>query len=184
MTTPEKELDRLEAAARSTQAARTPVDKGHFGISIDKDGVWSHGGTVFPRIALAKLFATVMKVDADGVYRLETPVERGKIDVADAPFVAVELQADGAGAAQEIKFRDNLDVWTPLDAAHPLRVAFEPETDEPRPYVMVRDGLEARIARAVYYELADIVDETPRDGMVGVWSFGQFHALGPAEDDA
>ena len=184
MTTPDKELDRLEASARSTQSARTPVDKGHFGISIDKDGRWSHGGTVFPRIQLAKLFATVMKVDADGVFWLETPVERGKIDVADAPFVAIELQSEGAGVEQKIKFRDNLDCWTPLDGEHPLRVAFDSETHEPRPYVMVRNGLEARIARTVYYELADLVDETHKDGMVGVWSFGQFHPLGPAEDEA
>jgi len=184
MTTPDTELNRLEASARAKQPARVPVDKGHFGISIDKDGVWSHGGTVFPRIQLARLFATVMKIDADGAYWLETPVERGKIDVADAPFVAVELAAHGKGVVQEIKFRDNLDGWTPLDAEHPLRIAFDAATDEPRPYVMVRNGLEARIARAVYYELADLVDETPKEGMIGVWSFGHFHPLGPAEDNA
>ena len=52
----------LERLAKETEAAaaapagrpRQPIDKGHFGISIDIDGVWSHGGTPFPRPALAR----------------------------------------------------------------------------------------------------------------------------------
>lgn len=183
MTNRDKELKRLEASASAAPTGRgEPVDKGHFGISIDVDGVWSHGGTPFPRIALAKLFATVLKRDADGVYWLQTPVERGRIDVADAPFVAVELAVQGAGRDRGISFRTNLDDWTPLDDAHPLRVSFDSESDEPRPYIEVRDGLEARLSRPVYYELADLAEETPVDGMLGVWSHGVFHVLGPAEE--
>lgn len=175
-------LERLAAAARvPAQAPRMPVDKGHFGIDIDVDGVWSHGGTPFPRIALAKLFAGVMKRDADGVYWLETPLERGRIDVADAPFVAVELEAVGEGAGRRIKLRNNLDAWTPLDADHPLRVAIDPATDEPRPYITVRERLEARLSRAVFYELADLADEDEQNGVMGVWSHGVFHILGPLE---
>lgn len=184
MTTGKDELDRLEASAKSSERPRTPVDKGHFGISIDKDGVWSHAGSVFTRIKLAKLFSTVLKRDAAGAFWLETPVERGLIDVEDAPFVAVELLAEGEGKNQRISFRNNFDDWTPLDADHPLRVEFDAETEEPRPYIEIRGGLEARIVRAVYYELAELVDETPRDGLIGVWSHGVFHALGPAEESA
>lgn len=183
MTTAKDDLERLEAAARQPARPRAPVDKGHFGISIDKDGVWSHGGTTFTRIKLAKLFSTVMKRDDDGEFWLETPVERGRIDVEDAPFVAVELNVEGEGQAQRISFRNNFDDWTPLDADHPLRVEFDDASQEPRPYIDIRKGLEARIVRAVYYELAELVDETPRDGMIGVWSHGMFHPLGPAEDD-
>jgi hypothetical protein len=184
MTERDKELERLEAAASAPPAAtRIPVDKGHFGIDIDVDGVWSHGGLPFPRLALAKLFATVLKRDAEGVYWLETPVERGRIDVADAPFIAVELEAEGAGPDQRICFRTNLDAWAPLDAGHPLRVEIDGDTDEPRPYIAVREGLEARLARSVFYELVDLAEEEAVDGMLGVWSHGAYHILGPAEDD-
>lgn len=187
MTTQSDDLHRLESQAADRKPTGKPpiaVDKGHFGISIDADGVWSHGGTTFPRIALAKLFSTVMKRDAAGVYWLETPVERGRIDVADAPFVAVEMAATGVGDAQNIRFRTNLDDWVALDAAHPLRVEIDPETEEPRPYVEVRDRLEARLLRPVFLELADLADEVTRPGMLGVWSHGLFHELGPAEETA
>lgn len=182
MTESPEKLERLAESARATGTDRPPpVDKGHFGIGIDVDGVWSHGGTPFPRLALAKLFATVMKRDADGGYWLETPVERGRIDVADAPFVAVELAADGAGTGQKIRFRTNLDVWTPLDDAHRLRIQVDAATEEPRPYIEVRDGLEARLLRSVFYELADLAEADADKGVLGVWSHGVFHELGPLE---
>lgn len=185
MTTQSEDLDRLEAAAQEKKSpGRQPIDKGHFGISIDAEGLWSHGGTVFPRIALAKLFATVLKRDDDGVFWLETPVERGRIDVEDAPFTAVEMEASGDGKAQAIRFRTNLDEWISLDADHRLRVDIDSETEEPRPYLMIRRGLEARLLRQVFLELADLADEDERPGELGVWSHGQFHILGPLEDDA
>lgn len=157
---------------------------GHYGIAIDAEGVWSHGGTDFPRIALAKLFATVLKRDGDGAYWLETPVERGRIDVADSPFVAVELDASGDGEAQTVRFRTNLDEWVSLDAEHPLRVEIDATTEEPRPYLFVRRGLEARLLRQVFLELADLADEEARPGELGVWSHGVFHVLGPVEEEA
>jgi hypothetical protein len=45
----------------------------------------------------------------------------------------------------------------------------------------VRDGLEALIVRAVFYDLADLgVDEPQPDGTTsfGVWSGGEFFPLG------
>ena len=39
------------------------------------------------------------------------------------------------------------------DAAHPLRVVIDRHTGEPSTYVLVRGGLEARLARPPYYEL-------------------------------
>ncbi len=178
----------MEAIAASTKAAgqpgRTPIDKGHFGIKIDAEGVWHHGGTPFPRIALAKLFATVLKRDETGQHWLQTPVEKGRIDVEDAPFVAVEMSVEGDGEAQSVRFRDNLDNWTPLDADHRLRIVEAPEPDGPRPYIEVRDGLEARLARPVYYELAELAVEDATGQRMGVWSGGVFHDLGPADDEA
>ena len=177
--------EKLETIAKAVKAPadgkREVIDMGHYGISIDVEGVWHHGGLPFPRIALVKLFATILKCDTAGAYHLATPVERGLIDVADAPFVAVEMQVTGTGAKQVIKFRDNLDIWTPLDLAHQLRVAFDPATDEPRPYIDVREGLEARLSRSVYYELADLAEEDADRNVMGIWSHGVFHDLGPME---
>ena len=65
----------------------------------------------------------------------------------------------------------------PDGPAHPLRcVGAE---DAPRPYLHVRDGLEALIARPVYYELAEraLVGD---DQVPGVWSDTVFFPLADA----
>ena len=180
----ERQLSRLEDAATKPASGgkRTPVEMGHYGIGIDKDGVWSHGGTPFPRLALAKLFATVMRRDEQGDYWLQTPVERGRIDVEDAPFLIIEMAVSGEGRAQTIRFLDNLDEWTTLDETNRLRIAEDVETETPRPYVAVRRGLEARLERPVFYELADLAIEDETGERLGVWSGGLFHDLGPVED--
>ena len=62
-----------------------------------------------------------------------------------------------------------------------LRTETDPETGEPSPYVLVRGQLEAKLARSVFYELANMAEPAP-DGsdMLGVWSQGVFFPLGPA----
>jgi hypothetical protein len=65
-----------------------------------------------------------------------------------------------------------------LDADHPLRIV-ESDSGEPRPYIHVRGGLEARIARPVFYHLIDRGEADPANpGRFGVWSGGRFFALG------
>ena len=57
---------------------------------------------------------------------------------------------------------------------------------EPSPYVLVRDRLEALIARPVYYQLVDLGVEENIGGhhCYGVWSMRDFFSLGPLEDRA
>ena len=166
-----------DRGARSLPAAeRAPPPLQDFGIRIARDGTWYHAGTPFPRIALAKLFARVLQRADDGRYMLVTPVERGLIEVEDAPFVAVELRVDRQGGEQRLSFRTNLDEWVTADAEHPIRVETDPATGEPSPYVLVRQRLEARIARSVFYELVELAEE--RDGVPGVTSAGTFFPLG------
>lgn len=134
---------------------RIAVDQGHFGIRIDADGTWWRDGLPFTRPGLVKLFSTVLRRDEEGQFWLQTPVEKGRIDVDDSPFTAVEMDcADGA-----IRFRTNLDVWVTLDAKHPLRIEEDVATGEPRPYITVQDNLEARLLRPVFYALADVAIE-------------------------
>lgn len=155
---------------------------GDFGIRIARDGTWFYHGSPIGRKRLVKLFATVLKRDEDGVFWLETPAEKGTVVVDDAPFVAVELQAEGAGRDQRLTFRTNLDDFVTADAEHPIRVEIDPESGEPSPYVRVRDRLDALIARPVYYDLAELAEESERDGrtVMGVWSAGTFFELGRA----
>jgi len=131
---------------------------------------------------LVKLFATVLKRDHAGQYWLVTPAERGRIEVEDVPFIAVELDVRGSGRGQELVFRTNLDDIVTADRDHRLRV--EARTDGgPRPYLHVRDGLEARLARPVFYRLVEAGCEQSVGGapVFGAWSKGVFFPLGTAD---
>jgi uncharacterized protein len=152
------------------------------GLRIARDGAWWYQGSPIRRIELVKLFASVLRREADGSYWLVTPAERGRIAVEDAPFVAVELARAGQGQAQELRLRTNLDAWVTIGPPHPLRLRRPPgvaDDSGPAPYVEVRGGLEARVARAVFYELVDLAEERLIAGrpQIGVWSQGHFFAL-------
>jgi hypothetical protein len=154
----------------------------YYGIKILKNGTWLYNGTPITRHNLVKLFASVLSLDDSGDYWLTTPYERGRIEVEDVPFTAVELKTEASGEAQNLLFRTNLDEWVTLDAAHPLRVDFHPQTGEPSPYILVRGGMEARIVRAVYYELTKLaVPAKDEKGIYGVWSKGLFYPVGRGE---
>ena len=152
---------------------------GDFNIRIDRHGTWYYRGTPIGRHALVKLFSKVLRRDEDGVHWLTTPVENGRIEVEDSAFIAVELLAEGEGQSQIVSFRTNVDDVVPLDADHPLRVSKDEETGEPRPYIYVRKGLEARIIRSAFYHLVEKGhSETYNDENFGVWSGGTFFSLG------
>ena len=154
-----------------------PTHCGDSEMRIARDGTWFHQGSPIGREAMVRLFSTILRREPDGSYVLVTPVEKLDIVVEDAPFVAVELKASGTGRDGSLTFRLNTGDLVTADAAHPLR--FEAGEDGPRPYLHVRGGLDAVVARAVYYELAQRAlddDGTPP----GVWSGGAFFAIEPA----
>jgi len=157
---------------------------GDIDIRIGRDGTWFYHGSPIGRKPLVKLFASVLKRDEAGDYWLQTPVEKARIQVEDAPFVAVEMTVKGTGCDQSLSFRSNLDEDIDAGPEHPLRFAFDPATEEPSPYVLVRPGLEALIVRAVFYDLVDLAVEDTETHMFGVWSGGAFFPLGPVEDDS
>ena len=167
--------------APSAPGGETQADR-HFGMRIGRDGTWYHLGRPIKRVPLVKLFSTVLRRDDKGDFWLITPVERGRIDVDDAPFVAVGLTVDGAGQDARLTFRTNLDEEIVADAEHPIRVVVDPETEEPTPYIHVRDNLEALIARPVFYDLAEMAEEaTVGDNIeLRVWSEGNMFRLGNA----
>ena len=150
--------------------------EGDLGLRIARDGTWYHRGSPIQRPALVKLFASVLTRDEAGVHWLVTPVERGRIAVEDAPFVAVELRAEGAGPAQRLDLRTNLDAWVEVGHHHPLTVRDGP--NGAAPYVLLEHGLEARLNRPVYYELVELGEPEPDGRRFGVWSRGRFFPLG------
>ena len=156
-----------------------------LGLRIMSDGTWRYRGSPIERIELVKLFVSVLRREPDGSYWLVTPVERGRIEVDDVPFLAVELAAQGVGRARTVRLRTNVDEWLTLGPDHPLRLRRPVDSAGdagPVPYVEVRAGLEARLARPVYYELVELGEER-LDGArqrFGVWSDGVFFTL----DDA
>src|SRR5262245_17825226 len=135
---------------------------GDIGLRIRSDGVWLYRDSPIGRPALVKLFAGVLRKDADGRHYLVTPA--GKIDVAvdDAPFLAVEMEARGSGSAQSLIFRTNVDDIVTAGPDHPLRFAIEPESGGLKPYLNVRGRLEALVTRALLYDLVELGTEEER----------------------
>jgi len=174
-------LQRETAAGRSLPPVErwNPTHCGDIDIRIAKDGTWFHMGAPFTRRELVRLFSTILRKDADG-FHLVTPAEKMRIRVDDAPFVAVLLRAEGEGRDQRLIFTTNVGDETIAGPANPIRVEIDATSGEPSPYVHVRRGLEALIARSVFYQLADLAVADP-EGTMGVWSEGMFFPLGPAE---
>jgi hypothetical protein len=163
---------------------RPPLDRGDLDIRIARDGSWHYRGSPITRLPLVKLFASVLRRDGDGSYWLVTPAERGRVAVEDVPFLAVALTIADSGRAQQLIFRTNLDEIVTAGPDHPLRVETA-ANGEPAPYILVRDGLEARLTRPVFYELVDLGAEEPIAGAAqfGVWSSGVFFRLGDPGPD-
>ena len=150
-----------------------PAHCGDSRMRIAQGGTWYHDGGAIGRPALVRLFAGILRREADGSHVLVTPAEKLTIEVEDAAFVAVELASDGVRRNRRLAFRLNTDELVIAGPGHGLRIA-----DGPRPYLHVRGGLEARIDRPVYYELAQIALEEAADPP-GVWSNGAFLPLEP-----
>ena len=155
-----------------------PTHCGDSEMRIARDGTWFHQGSPIGRPAMVRLFSTILRREPDGRFVLVTPVEKLDIAVDDAPFVAIGVKSEGEGKARQLAFQLNTGDAVIADGAHPLR--FESREDGPHPYVKVRAGLDALIARPVYYELAEIALAEESDP-IGLWSGGSFFPLEPAE---
>lgn len=181
----------LEALARTVAAARpveawNPPDCGDINIRIRADGVWEHLGRPILRPALVELFASILRREPDGRYCLVTPVEKMGIRVDDLPFLAVELAQEGEARDTVLSFRLGSGGWVTADADHPLTFESDPATGAPRPALLVRRGLWARLSRPVFYELATLALEAlpPGESTLEVWSAGHRFPLGAIDDSA
>ena len=181
-----------ESAGRSLQSLADKLDQGvrpihdwhplyvaDIDLRILRDGSWHYQSSPIHRLRLVKLFASVMRRD-DNDYYLVTPIEKLRIQVDDAPFLAVELDREGSGESQRLLFRTNVDDLVEAGPRHPIRVVIDTLTGEPSPYILIRDRLEALISRPVFYQMADLalMENDASSNEFGVWSCGHFFALG------
>jgi hypothetical protein len=178
-------LSLAEVARLVTERKLPPVaqwNPDHCGDSemrIAADGTWFHQGSPIGRMEMVRLFSTILRREADGSF-LVTPVEKLSIAVDDAPFIAVELANEGTGRSRSLAFRLNTGDLVVADGDH--RIELRGSAEEPRPYLHVRGGLEALIARPVFYELASLAIEEQNDSgaPLGLWSGGVFFSMEPA----
>ena len=175
-------LSLADIARLAEEEKLPPVDRwdpshcGDSGMRIARDGTWFHEGSPIGRDAMVRLFSTILRREPDGSFVLVTPVEKLSIEVEDAPFVAVELKTDGEGEERSLAFRLNTGDLVVAGPERPLR--FEPGEEGPHPYLEVRPGLDALIARPVYYELAEIALAEGAQPP-GLWSGGAFFPMDP-----
>ena len=148
-------------------------------MKITRDGQWYYANSPIGRKKLVRLFSTILRHDEDGEYYLVSPVEKIRVEVEDAPFIATMMTVIGKGQTQVLRFETNVGDFTEAGPEHPLRFYLDAETDEPSPYIHVRARLEALISRAVFYDLVELCEVV--DGQFGVWSHGQFFAFVSAD---
>ena len=181
-------LQDLMKALEDTEDGQRPVEKwnpencGDMDMVIKADGSWWHEGSRITRRGLVGLFASILRKDEDGETYLVTPVEKIKIKVERAPFLAVRADIEGEGETQRIFFTTNLDEVVEAGPDNPIRVETDNETLEPAPFVTIRGRLEASLNRPVFYELVEqAVERQTKDGQqLGIWAGGVFFPLGPA----
>ncbi|OAO04513.1 hypothetical protein A8B75_07870 [Sphingomonadales bacterium EhC05] len=151
-----------------------PKEFGNSEMRIAADGTWYHQGDPIRRPAMVRAFSTILRQEKDHSYALVTPYQKLSIIVEDAPFVAVEMENEGAGKDRKLAFRLNTDHLVIADDLHKL--SFPRSDADPRPYLHVRGGLEAVLARPVYYALADMALEDDLEPF-GIWSHGAFFPI-------
>lgn len=175
-------LSRLLAAA-GRQKGKPPVERwnppycGEIGMRIASDGAWFYQGSPIGRQALVKLFSSILRRDPGG-HVLVTPVERVGIEVEDAPFLAVEMVAEGEGDARRLSFRTNVDDIVEAGSEHPFRFERDPHGGV-KPYLLVRGGLWALVTRPLMYDLVAMGEERAMDGktVFGIGAGGMFHVI-------
>jgi hypothetical protein len=181
-------LDGITQAVRSQGKGPPPVHLwnppycGEIDLRIAADGTWYYQNTPIGRPALVRLFASILKREGERYY-LVTPVEKCGIAVDDAPFRAVEVNAQASETGRALRFRTDVDEEIVCGPDHPLR--FERQQGGGlKPYLHVRRDLWALATRPVYYELVELGEERDTDEgrWFGVISQGEFFRMARADE--
>lgn len=152
---------------------------GAIDMRIARDGQWYYMGTPIGRAPLVRMFSTILRKEPEQGYVLVTPVEKVGIQVEDVPFLITQQLSEHDYPDDTLVFLTNVGDIVPLNLAHPLRVTLG-DQEEPMPYLLVRDELEGRLHRNLFYQLIEQAVEQVVNGEthLGIFSAGQFWSLG------
>lgn len=156
-----------------------PDSVGEIDIRIARNGTWYHEGDPIQRDAIVRIFSSILRRE-DGGWYLVTPAEKLRIEVEDAPFVAVTMTVLEPGIEQKLVFVTNVGDTVVAGPAHPIRVEVRADTGEPSPYVLVRQNMDALIARTVFYDMVEMAElcSSDSDEWLAVRSGGQLWPIG------
>ena len=166
------ELEKVARKDLPPVALWQPEVEKDIDMEVLPDGTWNYMGTPILRRRLIHLFASVLRKEGDDYY-LVTPLEKCRIRVLDVPFQIILMNVIGEGASQSLEITTDMGETVVVDSEHPLRMVHR--NDESIPYVMIRAGMEGRMNRNVYYQLAGLL--TDREGELGVWSRNHFYEV-------
>ena len=184
-----KGIETIYSFSKSNKKSLPPIEKwnppfcGDIDMTISKSGKWYYMGSEIKRPAMVKLFSGILRLESDNSYYLVTPVEKVRIQVEDAPFVAVAITKEQSEGMKKVTFRTNLNDEIVLSKENPLSIEIK-KNDEPSPYITVRNNLRALISRSVFYELVDLAETIPIDGVpyLAIKSQGEIFKIHKVED--
>ena len=184
-----KGIETIYSFSKSNKKSLPPIEKwnppfcGDIDMTISKSGKWYYMGSEIKRPAMVKLFSGILRLESDNSYYLVTPVEKVRIQVEDAPFVAVAITKKQSEGTNTVTFRTNLNDEIVLSKENPLSIEIK-KNDEPSPYITVRNNLRALISRSVFYELVDLAETIPIDGVpyLAIKSKGEIFKIYKVED--
>ena len=184
-----KGIETIYSFSKSNKKSLPPIEKwnppfcGDIDMTISKSGKWYYMGSEIKRPAMVKLFSGILRLESDNLYYLVTPVEKVRIQVEDAPFVAVAITKEQSEGVNTVTFRTNLNDEIVLSKENPLSIEIK-KNDEPSPYITVRNNLRALISRSVFYELVDLAETIPIDGVpyLAIKSQGEIFKIHKVED--
>ena len=180
-----KGLETIYEFSKQQKNSLPPVDKwnpefcGDIDMKIMRNGKWFYMGTEIKRPAMVKLFSGILRLDSDNFYYLVTPVEKVRISVEDAPFIATSLISENKDNINHLYFITNVNEKILLTKNNPLEIKINSITEEPSPYIFVRKNLKALISRSVFYELIELASKKNIDGKdcLVLASAGEFFKL-------
>ena len=166
-----KGLETIYEFSKKEKNSLPPVDKwnpdfcGDIDMRIMRNGKWFYMGSEIKRPAMIKLFSRILRLDEDNHYYLVTPVEKVRIQVEDAPFVATSIHQEIKNGIKYLYFTTNLNEKILLSNQNPIDIKIDINTEEPSPYIHVRKNLKALISRSVFYELIDLAKKQTIDSV-------------------
>lgn len=153
--------------------------RGDINVRIDTTGTWHYNDCAIDNPDLVSAFASMLKRSDDGLYWLVTPTEMGRIEVEDAPLIAVDHCLFGFADKQRLSLLANSGRVIYVSAQTPLVTRATPN-GSPRAYVVDADGIEVRLSPAVHTALlaSAVCNSADTQFHAGVWSDGVFFSLG------